>query len=141
MNLIIQKLDLPCDLKMEIHNYCYNEIGYTVDDMKQIEIEKQKPRNKFSKRRLKLELSEWYMYNVAVCWLRPAGRGVYGKKNPSSVYGGGTLYESKLLREEDLDPNYVNKKISKGDFRRKSKYLDPDYGVWIVNYEFPDNEI
>ena len=141
MDLIIQKLDLPCDLKMEIHNYCYNEIGYTVDEMKQIEIEKQKPRNKFSKRRLKLELSEWYMYNVAVCWLRPAGRGVYGKKNPSSVYGGGTLYESKLLREEDLDPNYVNKKISKGDFRRKSKYLDPDYGVWIVNYEFPDNEI
>ena len=136
MDLIIQKLDLPCDLKMEIHNYCYNEIGYTV-----VEIEKQKPRNKFSKRRLKLELSEWYMYNVAVCWLRPAGRGVYGKKNPSSVYGGGTLYESKLLREEDLDPNYVNKKISKGDFRRKSKYLDPDYGVWIVHYEFPDDEI
>ena len=105
---------------MEIHNYCYNEIGYTVNEMKQFEIEKQKPRNKFSKRRLKLELSEWYQYNVAVCWLRPAGRGVYGKKNPSSVYGGGTLYESKLLREEDLDPNYVNKKISKGDFRRKS---------------------
>ena len=126
MDLIIQKLDLPCDLKMEIHNYCYNEIGYTVDEMEQIEIEKQKPRNKFSKRRLKLELSEWYMYNVAVCWLRPAGRGVYGKKNPSSVYGGGTLYESKLLKEEHLDPNYVNKKISKGDFRRKSKYLDPD---------------
>ena len=141
MDLIIQKLDLPCDLKMEIHNYCYNEIGYTVDEMKQIENEKQKPRNKFSKRRLKLELSEWYMYNVAVCWLRPAGRGVYGKKNPSSVYGGGTLYESKLLKEEHLDPNYVNKKISKGDFRRKSKYLDPDYGVWIVNYEFPDDEI
>ena len=40
MDLIIQKLDLPCDLKMEIHNYCYNEIGYTVDEMKQIEIEK-----------------------------------------------------------------------------------------------------
>ena len=53
MDLIIQKLDLPCDLKMEIHNYCYNEIGYTVDEMEQIEIEKQKPRNKFSKRRLK----------------------------------------------------------------------------------------
>ena len=68
MDLIIQKLDLPCDLKMEIHNYCYNEIGYTVDEMKQIEIEKQKPRNKFSKRRLKLELSEWYMYNVNVLY-------------------------------------------------------------------------
>lgn len=141
MDLIIQKLDLPCDLKMEIHNYCYNEIGYTVDEMEQIEIEKQRSKNKFSKRRLKIELSEWYQYNVAVCWLRPTGRGVYGKKNPSSVYGGGTLYESKLLREEYLDSNYVDKKISKGDFRRKSKYLDPDYGVWIVNYEFSDDEI
>ena len=127
MDLIIQKLDLPCDLKMEIHNYCYNEIGYTVDEMEQIEIEKQKPRNKFSKRRLKLELSEWYMYNVAVCWLRPAGRGVYGKENPNSVYGGGKHYESKLLTEEYLDPNYVNKKILQGDFRRKSKYLDSNY--------------
>ena len=119
MDLIIQKLDLPCDLKMEIHNYCYNEIGYTVDEMKQIEIEKQKPRNKFSKLRLKIELSEWYKYNVAVCWLRPTGRGVYGKRNPSSVYGGGTRYESRLIREFQLVGNYINEKLLDGDQRRE----------------------
>lgn len=134
MDLIIQKLDLPCDLKMEIHNYCYNEIGYTVDEMKQIEIEKQKKRNIFLKLRLKVALSEWYKFAVSVSWLK--SRGVYGKENPNSVYGGGKHYESKLLREEYLDPNYVNKKILQGDFRRKSKYLDSNYqGVWIVDYD------
>ena len=125
MDLIIQKLDLPCDLKMEIHNYCYNEIGYTVDEMEQIEIEKQKKRNIFLKLRLKVALSEWYKFAVSVSWLK--SRGVYGRENPNSVYGGGKHYESKLLREEYLDPNYVNKKILQGDFRRKSKYLDSNY--------------
>ena len=134
MDLIIQKLDLPCDLKMEIHNYCYNEIGYTVDEMEQIEIEKQKKKNVFLKLRLKVALSEWYKFAVSVSWLK--SRGVYGKENPNSVYGGGKHYESKLLREEYLDPNYVNKKILQGDFRRKSKYLDSNYqGVWIVDYD------
>ena len=134
MDLIIQKLDLPCDLKMEIHNYCYNEIGYTVDEMEQIEIEKQKKKNVFLKLRLKVALSEWYKFAVSVSWLK--SRGVYGRENPNSVYGGGKHYESKLLREEYLDPNYVNKKILQGDFRRKSKYLDSNYqGVWIVDYD------
>ena len=134
MDLIIQKLDLPCDIKMEIYNYCYNEIGYTVDEMEQIEIEKQKKRNIFLKLRLKVALSEWYKFAVSVSWLK--SRGVYGKENPNSVYGGGKHYESKLLREEYLDPNYVNKKILQGDFRRKSKYLDSNYqGVWIVDYD------
>ena len=48
------------------------------------------------KLRVKLELSEWYQYNVSVCWLR--GRGAYGKKHPTSCYGGGTLHESQEFR-------------------------------------------
>ena len=33
MELIIEKLDLPCDLKKEIYTYCYNELGYTIDEL------------------------------------------------------------------------------------------------------------
>ena len=134
MDLIIQKLDLPCDIKMEIYNYCYNELGYTIDELNIINNEKQKKKNIFLKLRLKVALSEWYKFAVSVSWLK--SRGVYGRENPNSVYGGGKHYESKLLREEYLDPNYVNKKILQGDFRRKTKYLDSNYqGVWIVDYD------
>ena len=134
MDLIIQKLDLPCDIKMEIYNYCYNELGYTIDELNIINNEKQKKKNIFLKLRLKVALSEWYKFAVSVSWLK--SRGVYGRENSNSVYGGGKHYESKLLREEYLDPNYVNKKILQGDFRRKSKYLDSNYqGVWIVDYD------
>ena len=36
MNIIINKLDLPCDLKNEICKYSYNSEGYTVDDLNAI---------------------------------------------------------------------------------------------------------
>jgi hypothetical protein len=125
MNVVINKLatelNIPCDIENVITSYCYFANGYTVDQMKEIETEKQKPRNKFSRLRLKLELSEWYKYNVSVCWLRPTGRGVYGKKNPYSVYGGGTLYESRLLKEYHLVANYINEKLTQGEERRGRK--------------------
>lgn len=119
MNIVIQKLKLPSDLKNEIYKYCYNTGGYTVNDLIAIEKEKNKKRTQFMKLRLKLELSEWYKYNVAVCWLKPTGRGVYGSLNPSSVYGGGTLYESRLIREFNLVANYINEKLLEGDNRRR----------------------
>jgi hypothetical protein len=53
--------------------------------------------------------------------LRPTGRGVYGKKNPYSVYGGGTLYESRLLKEYHLVANYINEKLTQGEERRGRK--------------------
>jgi hypothetical protein len=75
------------------------------------------------KLRVKLELSEWYKYNVSVCWLR--GRGVYGKKHYTSCYGGGTLHESQEFRFynrykkiNDPDNDYIEKKIQEGDIRR-----------------------
>ena len=123
MNIIINKLDLPCDLKNEICKYSYNSEGYTVDDLNAIKKQKNKKRTQFMKLRHKLELAEWYKYNVSVCWLR--GRGAYGRKAPTSCYGGGTLHESQEFRfynrnKKINDPNndYIEKKITQGDERR-----------------------
>ena len=88
MNIIITKLELPCDLKNEIYKYCYNKEGYNVNDFIAIEKEKKKKRTMFMKLRQKLELVVWYRMGTSVSWLK--GGGVYGKKSPSSVYGGGT---------------------------------------------------
>lgn len=123
MNIIINKLDLPCDLKNEIHKYIYNSEGYTVDDLNAIKKQKNKKRNKFMKLRQKLELAEWYTYNVSVCWLR--GGGAYGRKHPTSCWGGGTLFESQEFRFynrnkkiNDPDNDYIYKKLKQGDRRR-----------------------
>ena len=131
MNIIISKLDLPCDIKPIINSYCYNEQGFNTNDLICIEKEKQKKKTKFMKLRHALELREWYYYNVAVCWLRPNGAGVYGTKNPNSIYGGGTLAESKYLRGiYKLDVRgdsefhtkfneYIKQGIREGDLRRQ----------------------
>jgi hypothetical protein len=123
MNIIIDKFDLPCDIKRELYKYCYDELGYTDADMYRINQIKGNRRQKFMKLRVKLELSEWYKYNVSVCWLR--GRGVYGKKHYTSCYGGGTLHESQEFRFynrykkiNDPDNDYIEKKIQEGDIRR-----------------------
>lgn len=123
MEIVISKLKLPCDLKNVIYEYCYDKLGYSTSDLLFVEKEKQKSRNKFLKLRLKIELSEWYKYNVAVCWLKPPGRGVYGRINPSSAYGGGTLHESRLLREFQLVHTYIEDKLSEGEHRRNTESL------------------
>ena len=46
MNIIISKLDLPCDIKPIINSYCYNEQGFNTNDLICIEKEKQKKKNK-----------------------------------------------------------------------------------------------
>ncbi len=123
MNIIINKLDLPCDLKNEIYKYSYNSEGYTVDDLNAIKKHKNKKRTQFMKLRHKLELAEWYKYNVSVCWLK--GRGAYGRKQPTNCYGGGTLHESQEFRFynrnkkiNDPDNDYIDEKIEQGDRRR-----------------------
>lgn len=127
MNIIITKLELPCDLKNEIYKYCYNREGYNVNDLTSIEQEKKKKRTMFMKLRQKLELVEWYRMGTSVSWLK--GGGVYGKKSPSSVYGGGTLAESQYLRYyngitsycpriNDPRNNYIEKYIARGDSER-----------------------
>jgi hypothetical protein len=124
MNIIVDKLYLPRDMKREIYKYCYDTKGYTMSHINTIKNIKGSIRNKFMKVRLKLELGNWYKYNVSVSWLR--GGGVYGKKNPSSVYGGGTLAESQNFRYyngitcyckgiSDPENEYIEKMIVQGD--------------------------
>ena len=123
MNVVINKLDLPCDIKRELYKYCYDRLGYTVSDITRIKDIKKNRRQKFIKLRVKLELSEWYKHNVSVYWL--TGGGAYGRKHPTSCYGGGTLHESQEFRFynrdkkiNDLDNDYIEKKIKEGDYRR-----------------------
>jgi hypothetical protein len=123
MNVVINKLDLPCDIKRELYKYCYDRLGYTVSDITRIKDIKKNIRQKFMKLRVKLELAEWYNYNVSVSWLR--GGGAYGRKHPTSCYGGGTLHESQEFRFynrnkkiNDPDNDYIVNKIKQGDSRR-----------------------
>lgn len=116
MNVIIDKLDLPYDIKYELYNYCYNEHGYTMNEINKIKHIKKNKREKFMRLRLKMELGEWYKYNVSVYWL--TGGGAYHRKHPTSCYGGGTLHESQEFRFYNSDSNYIEKKIHQGDSRR-----------------------
>ena len=123
MNIIINKFDLPCDIKNELYKYCYDRLGYTVSDITRIKDIKKNRRQKFIKLRVKLELAEWYNYNVSVSWLR--GGGAYGRKHPTSCYGGGTLHESQEFsfynrnkKINDPDNDYIVNKIKQGDSRR-----------------------
>lgn len=131
MDIIVNKLKLPCDLKMEISKYCYDELGYNYSQLEFINKLKQNRKNKFMKLRHKLELAEWYTMAVSVYWLTP--NGVYGEKNPSKVYGGGTLAESQYFRFyngitssckriDDPENDYIEKLIDKGDNRRSQNY-------------------
>tara|TARA_B100000941_G_C28145747_1_gene369985 strand:- start:81 stop:512 length:432 start_codon:yes stop_codon:yes gene_type:complete len=40
MDIIIQKFELPCDMKNVIRSYCYYDSGITVDQMKALQFEK-----------------------------------------------------------------------------------------------------
>ena len=113
MKLIVDKLNLPCDIKKEICKYYYDELGYTNADITKIKRVKGNRRNKFIKLRQKLELAEWYKFNVSVTWLTHNGRGNgwYGKKSPESVFGGGTLAESQHFRYYN-GITYCSKKIN-----------------------------
>ena len=127
MNIIITKIDLPCDIKLEICKYCYNDLGYTYQELTTIESIKNKKINKFMKLRHKLELSEWYRSYRNVYPL--SNGGLYRKKDPRNVYGGGTLAETQYFRYyngitsscptiNDPKNNYIQKAIDEGDLLR-----------------------
>lgn len=131
MNIIVDKLNLPCDIKREICNYCYDKLGYTNADINRIKHIKRNRRNKFIKLRHKLELAQWYKFNVSVTWLTHNGRGNgwYGKKSHESVFGGGTLAESQHFRYyngitycskkiNDPENDHIEKMIQQGERRR-----------------------
>ena len=127
MDIIVNKLKLPCDIKMEIIKYCYDDLGYTSSQRECINKLKDNRRNKFMKLRHKLELSEWYTMGVSVYWLKPDG--VYGNKDPRKVYGGGTFAETQYFRYyngitsrcktiDDPENDYIEKLIENGDSKR-----------------------
>lgn len=127
MNVIVNKLKIPCDMKIEISKYCYDDSGYTHSQREFINKLKENKRNKFVKLRHKLELTEWYSMDVSVSWLKYGG--VYGEKGPGKVYGGGTFAETQYFRFyngitsycrtiDDPENDYIEKLIEKGDSRR-----------------------
>lgn len=128
MDVIVNKLKIPCDMKMEIGKYCYDDLGYTDSQRKCINKLKENKRNKFMKLRNKLELAEWYSMGVSVTWLKSGG--VYGKKSPEKVYGGGTFAETQYFRFyngittycktiNDPENDYIEKLIEKGYNKRR----------------------
>lgn len=131
MKVIVNKLDLPYDIKWVINSYLSNKLGYTDENLKEIEQIKGRKRNKFMKLRQKLELAVWYKFNVSVSWLTHGGRGNgwYGKKSPKNVWGGGTLAESEQFRYyngitycskriNDPENDHIEKMIETGDRSR-----------------------
>ena len=42
MDIIIQKFELPCDMKNVIRSYCYYDSGLTLDQMKALQYEKKR---------------------------------------------------------------------------------------------------
>ena len=123
MNISINKLYLPYDMKRVINSYYSNEFGYTGEELKAIEKIKDKRINKFIKLRQKLELATWYKMGVSVSWLRPTRYddgvyGVYGKQHPNKVYGGGTKAESRYFRDYNKENDYIEKLVEDGDWRR-----------------------
>ena len=131
MKVIVNKLDLPYDIKWVINSYLSNKLGYTDEDLKEIKQIKGRKRNKFMKLRQKLELAVWYKFNVSVSWLTHGGRGKgwYGMISPKNVWGGGTLAESEQFRYyngitycskriNDSENDYIEKMIEAGDRSR-----------------------
>lgn len=126
MNIIVDKLNLPCDMKREICKYCYDELGYTIEDLNAIKKEKNKKRNKFMKLRQKLELSKWWMSGSLI-------HALCTRLHKEHIYAGGRLKESKLFRSYnshrrigDPDNDFIDKLLEEGDSRREY-HLKPNW--------------
>jgi len=68
MNIIINKLDIPCDIKFNINNFVYDRLGYTYEDIKKIQ--EYKKNNKFQMQRITTELWRWKEKDVSIQFLR-----------------------------------------------------------------------
>lgn len=68
MDIIVSKLDLPCDIKYNIHNYLYDKLGYTHEQLKQIKSAKEK--QKLFKLRQTCELYYWKQTGCSIRWLK-----------------------------------------------------------------------
>jgi hypothetical protein len=73
MNVIINKLPLPCDILYTINSFCYNDLGYTFVDIQ--EIDKCKQKFQFQMKRVKIELYYWKSIGTSIGWLKPLRNG------------------------------------------------------------------
>ena len=69
MNIVVNKLDLPCDLKYVISSFVYDKLGYSYEQLQ--EIEKCKISQEFVKLRQKFELHYWKNSGCSIQWLKP----------------------------------------------------------------------
>jgi len=94
MNLIINKLDLPCDMKRVIYEFIYYDNGFSYEQVDTIEKVKTKALQT-QQQRIKLELMEWYRVDKGtIRWLRNGG--VYNKVKGLDGPRG---YETAVFRE------------------------------------------
>ena len=91
MNVIISKLDLPCDMKMVIHEYLYDKNGFNHQQCEKIKQAKEE--NEPMMWRIKLELWEWKRVDKNIGWLRNGG--VYNVKGLEGPIG----YEYAVFKE------------------------------------------
>lgn len=81
MNIVISKLNLPCDLKYVISSFVYDKLGYSYEQLQ--EIEKNKKNQELVKLRQKFELHYWKNSGCSIQWLKPTKtlvRGAYLNK-------------------------------------------------------------
>jgi len=76
MAAVINRIDLPCDVKGVIKSFYYNDMGYTYEQNEYIKKEKKKNRTK--NLRLKVELSYFKRTGTAVGWLKKTSTTGYG---------------------------------------------------------------
>ena len=73
MNVVLNKLKLPCDMIYEIKSFCYNNMGYTFVELQ--EIDKCKKKFQFQMKRIKVELHYWNSTGCSIGWLKPLTNG------------------------------------------------------------------
>lgn len=95
MNIVINKLDLPCDMKRIIYDFIYDSNGYNQKQLDTIKEIKNKSSQITQNLRMKLELREWYRVDKnTIKWLRYGG--VYNKVTGLGGLGG---YEMAVFAE------------------------------------------
>ena len=109
MNIIISKLKLPNDMKYEINKYCYDDLGYTIDEIDRIDL--LKVENYKDKLFLKIELLCWKHSGLSIQWLRPT-------KECKSGY-----FSSIIDIKEGLNYCYINNLISSDEWILLAKDL------------------
>ena len=72
MNIIINHLDLPCDIKYVITAFCYNHDGYTYCEKNAIQ--KCRKQKEATVLRFLAEFKYWKSTETSIQWLKPGPR-------------------------------------------------------------------